>query len=137
VDYADVPDAIMAELRAVCLGLPETTEHQAYAGRRWHVRKRTFAHVLAVDSERGPSIVMTFRSSGAELHALRSAGHPFFRPGWGSDVVGMVLGDDTDWAEVAELITDSYCILAPKKLAALVVRPDAPADADLDFAAPD
>jgi hypothetical protein len=131
VDYSDVPEEILAELRTVCLGLPETTELEAYAGRRWHVRKRTFAHVLCVDDERGSSVVMTFRSSGAELHALRSSGHPFFRPGWGSDVVGMVLGADTDWDEVAELLTDSYCILAPKKLAALVPRPDAPPDADL------
>jgi hypothetical protein len=137
VDYADVPDSMLAELRAVCLGLPATTEQQAYAGRRWVVRKRTFAHVLCVDDERGPKVVMTFRSSGAELAALWAAGHPFFRPGWGTNVVGMVFDDDTDWGEVAELVTDSYCILAPKKLAALVERPDAPPDADLDFAAPD
>ena len=29
----------------------------------------------------------------------------------------------TDWAEVAELLTESYCVLAPKKLVALVDRP--------------
>jgi hypothetical protein len=67
---------------------------------------------------------MTFRSSGPELDALRAAGHPFFRPGWGTNVVGMVIDDDVDWDEVAELLTESYCILAPKKLAALVARPE-------------
>jgi hypothetical protein len=36
----------------------------------------------------------------------------------------MVIEDDVDWDEVAELLTESYCILAPKKLAALVVRPE-------------
>jgi hypothetical protein len=137
VDYADVPESMLAELRTVCLGLPETSEQQAYAGKRWEVRKRTFAHVLGIDDERGPKVVMTFRSSGAELAALWADGHPFFRPGWGTNVVGMVLDGDTDWSEVAELVTDSYCILAPKKLSALIDRPDAPADADLDFAAPD
>jgi len=28
-----------------------------------------------------------------------------------------------DWGEVAELVTESYCVLAPKKLVALVERP--------------
>lgn len=129
-EYADVPPEVMAGLRAVCLGLPETSEEQAWAGRRWTVRRRTFAHVLAVDSPSGPSIVMTFRSSGDELDALRSMGHPFFRPGWGTNTVGMVLSVDAgvgvglDWTEIRELLTESYCILAPKKLASQVPRPE-------------
>ena len=79
--------------------------------------------MLTLDSPTGPTTVVSFRSSGAELAALRAAGHPFFRPGWGDNVVGMVLDGATDWAEVAELLTESYCIMAPKKLAALVERP--------------
>ena len=35
----------------------------------------------------------------------------------------MLLDDDTDWIELAELLTDSYCIQAPMKLAAQVERP--------------
>jgi hypothetical protein len=127
-EYSDVPDSVLAELRAVCFGLPETGEEQAWAGKRWVIRKRTFAHVLSVDSEDGSHIVLTFRSSGGELVALWAAGHPFFRPGWGSNVVGMVIDDDVDWEEVGELLTESYCILAPKKLAALVDRPFGPDD---------
>jgi len=122
-EYADVAPEVIAELRSVCLGLPETTEQQAWAGRRWCIRSRSFAHVLSIDSPDGPVTVLTFRSSGPELEVLRRMGHPFFRPGWGSNVVGMVLDDDVDWTEVAELLTESYCILAPKKLAALVDRP--------------
>src|SRR5215203_5433202 len=110
-------------LRSVCSRLPETHEQQAWAGRRWMVRKRTFAHVLTLDREEGPLTVMTFRSSPPELDVLRSTGHPFFRPGWGTNTVGMVLSDDIDWDEVAELVTESYCILAPKKLARQVDRP--------------
>ena len=143
-DYADVPPAILAALRSVCLSLPDASEQQAWAGARWQVRRRTFAHVLTVDSG-GPAggagseagaaadglvTVMTFRSSGPELDALRRAGHPFFRPGWGNNVVGMVLDAATDWDEVAELVTESYCLMAPKKLVALVDRPPDPEDAD-------
>ena len=67
----------------------------------------------------------SFRSSGPELVALRNAGYPFAYAGWGRDVVGMVLDDATDWDEVAELLTESYCTLAPKKLQARVDRPPA------------
>ncbi|MFE9689586.1 MmcQ/YjbR family DNA-binding protein [Micromonospora sp. NPDC005806] len=130
----DVPPAILDRLRPVCLGLPETYEEPAWVGTRWRIRKRTFAHVLTVDpghqvayaraaATDQPICVLTFRSPGDEIAGLIGGGHPFFKPGWGADVVGMALYDDVDWAEVAELLTESYCVLAPKKLAALVDRP--------------
>ena len=122
-EYADVPPEVVADLRSICLGLPETAENQAWAGTQWRVRTRPFVHVLAVDFADGPVTVMTFRSSGPELDALRSTGHPFFRPAWGADAVGMVLDAGVDWNDVAGLVTESYCILAPKKLVALVDRP--------------
>jgi predicted DNA-binding protein (MmcQ/YjbR family) len=129
-EYADVPEAVLTELRAVCHGLPDAYEEQAWTGRRWRIRKRTFAHVLTLDSDDGPSTVMTFRSAGEELDILQQSGHPFFTAGWGGDVMGIVLDDDTDWTEVAELVTESYCLLAPKKLVAQVDRPPAPDDAE-------
>ena len=130
----DLPPDILARLRQVCLALPEVAEEQAWVGTRWVVRGRTFAHVLVVDAgwppayaraaaTKGPATVLTFRSSGADAGALRAAGHPFFAPVWRSDEVGMVLDEAVDWDEVAELLTDSYCVLAPKALAALVDRP--------------
>jgi predicted DNA-binding protein (MmcQ/YjbR family) len=122
-EYADVPTEILAELRSVCLGLPDALEQQAWTGLRWQIRKRTFAHVFTLDSADGPVSAMTFRSAAPELEVLRAAGHPFFRPGWGDDVIGMVLDADVDWSEVSELVTESYCILAPKKLVELVDRP--------------
>jgi Protein of unknown function (DUF419). len=130
---ADVPPEILARLRSACLGLPDAYEEAAWESTRWRIRGRTFAHVLAIVEGRppafaraaatdGPTVVMTFRSSGPELDALGRAGHPFFRPRWGPDVVGMVLAD-VDWDEVAELVTESYCVRAPKRLVELVDRP--------------
>ena len=81
------------------------------------------AHTRAAGVD-GPTTLVTFRSSGPELEMLRAAGHPFFYAGWGRDVVGMILEAATDWDEVAELLTESYCVLAPKKLVALVDRPE-------------
>ena len=66
---------------------------------------------------------VTFRAELDEVLAFEHLGEPYFRAGWGSNVVGLVLDDDTDWDEVAELLTDSYCIQAPGRLAAQVPRP--------------
>ncbi|MGH3691327.1 MAG: MmcQ/YjbR family DNA-binding protein [Acidimicrobiia bacterium] len=135
-EHPAVPAEIVAKLRSVYLGLPEVHEEQAWFGTRWRIRTKTFAHVLVVDSAwppgyaraaetDGPVTVLMFRSSGPELDALRSAGHPFFAPRWRADEVGIVLDATADWDDVAELLTESYCALAPKKL---IDRVDRPAD---------
>ena len=36
------------------------------------------------------------------LPALASGGYPLFRAPWGTNVIAMVLDDDTDWDEVGE-----------------------------------
>ena len=138
-DYADVPGDVLNALTDICMSLPDAHEQPAWTGIRWRVRQRTFAHVLglAAGSEKaharaaqacGDVVVVVFRSRGAELLALKSAGHPFFEAGWGRDVVGMVLDADSDWSEVRELMTESYCLMAPKKLVALVLRPSDTSD---------
>ena len=120
----DVPEDVEVRRRERCLALPDAYEEHAWVGTRWMVRKRTFAHVLGVavgDAE--PIVVLSFRAAGDELEMLRHAGHPFFVLGWGRDAMGMVLGDDTDWDEVDELVKESFCVMAPKKLIAQVDRP--------------
>jgi predicted DNA-binding protein (MmcQ/YjbR family) len=119
----DVPEDVETNLRAVCLALPDAYEERAWVGTRWRVRSKTFAHVLGVEIDSVVRTVLSFRSQGEELEILRHTGHPFFVLGWGRDAMGMVLDADTDWSEVGELVTESYCVLAPKKLVALVDRP--------------
>jgi hypothetical protein len=137
-EYADVPRKVVARLRKICLALPDAYEEEAWTGVRWMVRRKTFAHVLTVEAEStsahtraarpraadGPTTLVTFRARGEELEMLRNSGHPFFYAGWGRDVVGMVIEAATDWSEVAELMTESYCVMAPQKLVALIDRPD-------------
>lgn len=120
----EVPSATVRRLGRLCLRLPDAYEEPAWVGTRWRVRTRTFVHVLGIeDPVDGASVVMTFRASGAELEALRHAGPPFYVLGWGRDAMGLTLGEHTDWEEVAELVVESYCVMAPKKLVALVDRP--------------
>jgi hypothetical protein len=65
---------------------------------------------------------MTFRVPLEDLLGLTAAGFPYFRAPWGHNVAAAVLGEHTDWGEIAELITDSYREMAPKFLAARVTR---------------
>ena len=101
---------------------------------RWRVRTRTFAHVLLVASgwppayaravgRDGPALVLMFRSGGLEVAALRSTGRPFFAPPWRVNEFGLEVDHATDWDEVAALVTESYCVVAPRALVARVVRP--------------
>ena len=45
----EIPEEVLAEVRGMCLGLPETYEEAAWVGRRWLVRKRNFCHVFHAD----------------------------------------------------------------------------------------
>ncbi|WP_433133182.1 MmcQ/YjbR family DNA-binding protein [Micromonospora sp. CA-240977] len=133
----DVPPEMLGRLRPICLGLPETYEEPAWVGIRWRIRKRTIAHVRTVDPDRQPiparaavldqpACLLTFRSPLDEIAGLLAVGHPFYKPDWAPNVLGMVLDGDTDWEEVGELLTESYCVMAPKRLAAQVGPPTPP-----------
>jgi hypothetical protein len=130
----DVPADVLERVRPLCLALPEVYEESAWIGVRWCVRKRTIAHLMTIDKSQttilrgafdldGPVTALTFRVPDDELLALQAVGYPFVHAGWGRDVMAMHVTCDTDWQEVAELITDSYCVLAPQKLVARVPIP--------------
>ena len=117
----EVPPDIVRRLRMACAHLPEAYEEAAYEGVRWRIRTRTFVHVVTRRGDRGDVTVMTFHAAGEEHDALLAVGDPFL-PGWGPGLVAMVLREDgtTDWDEGRELLTESYRLLAPKKLVALL-----------------
>lgn len=129
----DLSSAHLERVAAICLALPETHEQDAWRGVRWRIRQRTFAHLVRVDPDDGSVFsraapvphavdVVTFRSSGDELAALVHAGYPFYKPNWSPTIVALALEPEVDWAEVTELLTDSYLLLAPQKLARSVDR---------------
>jgi YjbR len=119
---------VLAKLRSICLGLPDAYEEAAWAGTRWMVRKRNFAHVLEIVDGWPPAyaraagsdgVVLTFRTSDVVRDGLRGAGARFFVPVWGTrwatKVVGLKLGPRVDWNEVAALVEQSYRLLAPRR----------------------
>lgn len=115
-----VPAAIVRRVRAACAHLPEAYEEQPFRGIRWRIRGATLADLTTREDGNTTITYVTFHAR-AELDALVASGHPF-SPGWGAGLVAMVLTDDaaTDWDDLRELLTESYCLLAPKKLIALL-----------------
>ncbi|EFQ82514.1 hypothetical protein HMPREF0063_11723 [Aeromicrobium marinum DSM 15272] len=119
-DRPDVPTALLERLRPLLAGLPELHEESAWTGIRWRVGQATVAHVFGGEDQ---LFRVMFRAAPDEVMAFEHLGAPYFRAGWGHDVVGVVVGDHTDWDELGELLTDSYLVQAPPRLAALVPRP--------------
>jgi hypothetical protein len=120
----------LSRLRLTCLELPEVTEETAWAGVRWCVRRKNFAHALHIDAgwppayakaaaTDGPACVLTFRLSADRCAAARFRRAPFFRPVWFPNIAGVVIDRATDWDEIDDLLRDSYRVVAPKNLAGL------------------
>ena len=117
----EVPERWVRRLRALLVDrFPECVEEDAWVGVRWQVGSATIAHVFG--GEDGLFRIV-FRAESDEVMAFQHLGRPYFKAGWGVNVVGLFLDDETDWSELGELLTDSYCIQAPARLAGLVERP--------------
>ena len=124
----EVPDDIVERVCALCLALPEVTVRVDYSltrtrstARSFDIRRRSFCLLVAVERPtRRPVPLLVLRADPDEREALLSIGHPFFAPRAGRDRIGVLLTDATDWAEIRELVTESYRVLAPKKLTALL-----------------
>lgn len=124
----EVPAPIVERIRTLCLALPETsvrvdesrtlTRSTAWS---YDIRQRSFCLLVASSNPTGrPVTMLVLRAGPVEREALLSGGHPYFVPRAGPGRIGIELTDDTDWDEITELVTESYRILAPKKLTALL-----------------
>lgn len=107
-------------LAAVLEAFPNCHPEDAWVGTRWRVGQATIAHVFGGEDQ---LFRITFRAEADEVMAFEHMGPPYFRSDWSDNVVGMQLDDNTDWDEVAELLTDSFHVQAPAKLSAEVPRP--------------
>ena len=120
VERPDVPDVWVRRLDKIITRFPETSQERAWVGVCWRVRRATIAHVFGGEDQ---LFRITFRADAGEVLAFEHLGPPHFRASWGDNVVGLLLDRSTDWNELTELLTDSYCLQAPPTLAARVRRP--------------
>ena len=116
-------DRRLTRLTKICLALPEATRQIMGRHAGFYVRKKTFAYFL--DDHHGDGIVgINCKVLPGDNTALIAADPArFYMPayigskGW----VGLRLDvGEIDWEEVGELVTHSYRLVAPKRLAASV-----------------
>lgn len=126
-----VEDDRLVRLTKICLALPEAARQYGGQHASFRVRDRTFAYYLDDHHGDGRLAVCVKAESGEDEMLVASDATRFYRPaylgsrGW----VGLRLDlGEVDWAEVAAFVADSYCLVAPKRLAALVAAPVLPAD---------
>jgi predicted DNA-binding protein (MmcQ/YjbR family) len=116
-------DRRLERLTKICLALPEASRQIMGRQASFLVRKRVFAYFL--NDHHGDGIVsVTGKALPGDNTALASAQPDrFYLPayigprGW---VAFRLDAGTVDWDEVSELVTGSYQLVAPKRLAELV-----------------
>ncbi len=112
-------DDPLPRLRALCTALPEVTEKLSHGEPTWFVRK---VFVTYADHHHDDRLGFWCAAPPGTQEAL-VAERPehFFRPpyvgarGW----LGVYLDrPDVDWDEIAEIVTDAYREIAPRRLVA-------------------
>jgi hypothetical protein len=119
-----MPSGPLARLRRVCLALPEAHEVEAWGEPTFRVRNKLFAMYAAPSNHHGGGrpAVWCKAAPGNQALMVRAEPQRYFVPpyvgpsGW----VGIWLDRNPDWSEVKELMSDSYRLVAPKRLAALL-----------------
>lgn len=115
-------DPRLTELSMICLALPEAVRSDSGSHAAFTVRKRTFAYFLS-DHHGDGIVAVTCKALPGDNTSLAAAQpERFYLPSYIGPKGWVALRLDTgeiDWEEVRELVLGSYCLVAPKRLAAL------------------
>jgi predicted DNA-binding protein (MmcQ/YjbR family) len=114
-----VDEAILAPLREICLTYPEAMEAEAFGAPTFQVRNKNFAMLHRPE---GRISVWCKAAPGAQEAYVLSEPDRYFAPpylgpkGW----IAAWLDADVfpDWAEIEEIIDQSYRLVAPRRLVA-------------------
>jgi hypothetical protein len=104
-------------LRALCLALPEVTERISHDEPTWFVRK---VFVSLADHHHDDRLAFWCAAPpGVQEELVTAAPERFFRPPYvgGRGWLGVWLDVPVDWSEIAEIVTDAYLVIAPRRLA--------------------
>ncbi len=108
-----MPEDIEGRVRSICLALPDATEKIAWGDPTFRVRDRIFAMFGTNDGAASVWCKSEFELRDALIGS--DPGHYFSPPyvghkGW----IGIRLDDSTDWEGAANLIEESYLMIAAK-----------------------
>jgi len=115
-----MPPGPLARLRKLCLAFPEAHEVEAWGEPTFRVRNKLFAMYAHAENHHGAGRPAVWCKAAPGNQALMVKADPdrFFVPpyvgpsGW----IGIRLDRNPDWAEIGELMKDSYRLVAPKRL---------------------
>ena len=113
----------LARLRKLCLALPEAHEVEAWGEPTFRVKNKLFAMYADAGNHHGDGrpAVWCKAAPGNQALMVQAAPDRYFVPpyvgpsGW----VGIWLDKGVDWDDVADLMRDSWRLIAPKKILAM------------------
>ncbi len=112
-------EQVLARLRELCLGLPETSERLSHGAPTFFVRgKRAFLMVLTDHHGDGRFAIWCAAAAGMQRMLVEADPERFFVPpyvghrGW----LGLRLDRGLAWEEVAGIAEDAYAEVAPPRL---------------------
>ena len=113
------PTSPLPKLRKICLSLPGATEVEAWGSPTFRCGKIFAMYASASDHHgAGRHGVWLKAAFGVQEMMIRERPERFFKPpyvgpsGW----IGVWLDKRPNWTEVAELVEDSWKLIAPKKV---------------------
>ena len=110
---------VLGRLREICLALPETSERLSHGAPSFFIRGKT-CFLMLLDDHHGDGRFAIWCAAPAGDQQLLVDADPekFFVPpyvghrGW----LGVRLDRGLDWEELAGIVEDAFCTVAPKKL---------------------
>ena len=111
----------LAQMRRICLALPEVTEQETWGDPTFRVRGKIFAMPKRGN---GRLSVWCKAPPGAQETLVGAEPARFFVPpyvghrGW----IGVRLDVPIEWDELSDLVADSYRMTAPKRLTSVLDR---------------
>jgi predicted DNA-binding protein (MmcQ/YjbR family) len=119
VNHLTIRPDRLDRLRALCLALPAATEKETWGDPTWRVRDRIFA-MQKGNFEGGRPSLWCKAPDGEQPALVASEPVRFFVPpyvghkGW----IGTYLDKSIDWEQLADLVEQSYRLIAPRRLVA-------------------
>ncbi len=138
---AEVPLAVVGQVRSICSRWPSVVEETAWTGVRWRAGAKGFAYLVMISNgwppayasaagSGGPLCVLTVRADRGDVLERAQPNSPYFAPPWGArwtpSVLGIRLEPTPDWGELAELIELSYRLVAPTRAVKQLDEDDGP-----------
>ena len=124
VSAATDPEALLAQVRALALALPEAEEKLSHGSPGFFVRGGKFFAYFQRDHHGDGITALLVKASGVEEQAMLIDEDPelYYRPAYlgPSGWIGIRLdGGAVDWAHIDAWLTRSWRVSAPKRLAAM------------------